>query len=119
LNPEPQEYVIVSFGINMTYLRDFHGIKIEDPSGNENYRYKYIPIYCYDFSYSYVNLTTFLIRRSFLPMIKHKDCSEVSNLPDDTKKRWQNMVQINSDLSIYRKIIDLNKDKEVKNEYIR
>jgi hypothetical protein len=118
MNPDPNEYIIVNFGINMNYLRDFLGIKIEEPTGNENYRYKSIPIYCFDFSYLQVYLKTYLISRSNMPMIKHKDWSEIKGLSNETKERWRKMDLINPDLKIYRKINDLNKENEVKNGYL-
>lgn len=118
LKPSPKDYIIVSFGVNIKYLRDFKNTLINAPTGDEDYRYNLIPIYCYDFGFSPVYNTIYLIHRKDLPMIKHRDWSEIEDLPEQTKVRWENMDLIDESLKIYRKFSDLNSDEPLKTEYL-
>ncbi len=118
LNPDSKKYVILSFGVNINYQKDFKGIEIEDSVGDENYKFNSIPIYCFDFGYSQVYGTICLIKTSNLPMIKHGDWSEVEGLPEKTKDRWTNMDMIDEELKIYSKIKELNKDGDLRTEYM-
>ena len=51
-------------------------------------------------------------------MIKHGDWSEVEGLPEKTKDRWTNMDMIDEELKIYSKIKELNKDGDLRTEYM-
>lgn len=118
LNPPVSEYVILSFGVNMTYHRDFKGVEIKNPIGDEDFRFKSIPIYCFDFGFSPVYNTLFLIKKSSLPMVKHKNWSEIENLPQKTKERWKAMDLIDDTLKIYCQINELNTNEELRNVYL-
>ena len=118
LMPNPDIYIILSFGVNIKYLKDYKKLEIEDSSGVEDYFYKSIPIFSYDFGFSPVYNTLYLIKRADLPMIKHVDWSTIKDMPEKTKKRWQEMEQIDENLKIYKKITILSEDQDLKNEYI-
>jgi hypothetical protein len=118
LNPSPDEYIILSFGLNIKYLKDYKNVEIDVPTDNEDYRFKSIPIYCYDFGFSPVYNTIYLISKNDLPMIKHSDWSEIDNLPANSQEHWRNMTLIDDELKIYRKISDLNTNKTIRDEYL-
>ncbi|MDY0389173.1 MAG: hypothetical protein RBT65_19055 [Methanolobus sp.] len=119
LNPSPDDYILISFGINIKYHKDFKGANITEPVGNENYRFNSIPIYSYNSGYSMVHNTLYLIEKSGKPMVKHRDWSEIQDLPQKTKDRWSKMTNIDSDLHIYCNITDLNSNPNLKEEYVK
>ena len=119
LNPDPNKYIILSFGVNIEYQKNYKNVKIDNPTGNENFRFRSIPIYCYDFEPSPFYNTINIMQKDDLPMIKHRDWSEIKDLPTAAKQRWKRMKLINDDLKIYRKITDLNTTELVKNEYLK
>lgn len=112
-----EKYIIISFGLNIKYLRDYQNVIIEDSLGEENYRYKSSPIYCFSFSHPLTFGTIYIIEKKDLPMIKHKDWSEIE-MPNETQDRWKGMTLIDKNLKIYRKFTELNTDKKIKDEYI-
>jgi hypothetical protein len=118
LNLNPDDYIILSFGFNLEYQRDYNNVPIEDSLGEEDYRYNSIPIYCYNFAYSPVFEIIYLINRKYLPMIKHKDWLEIIDLPETTKAYWGNMDLIDHDLKIYQKISEINSNKSLIDEYV-
>ncbi|MGD1834795.1 MAG: hypothetical protein ACPKQO_03645 [Nitrososphaeraceae archaeon] len=118
LNPSPNDYLLISFGINIKYHKDFKGAKITEPVGDENYRFNSIPIYSYNSGHSMVHNTLYLIENTSKPMVKHRDWSEIKNLPQKTKDRWSNMSNIDTDLHIYCDITDLNSNSDLKAEYV-
>lgn len=118
LNPQASDFVLLSFNLNIDYQRDFKGVEINDPIGIENYRFKSIPIYCFDFGFSPVYNTMFLVKKSSLPMVKHRDWSEIKDLTQKTKERWEAMELIDENLKIYCQIKELNTDKELRAEYL-
>lgn len=119
LNPSSDDYLLVSFGINIKYHKDFKNANITEPIGNENYRFNSIPIYSYTSGHSMVHNTLFLIEKTGKPMVKHRDWSEIADLPQKTKDRWSEMENINTDLHIYGKISELNLNTDLKDEYIK
>jgi hypothetical protein len=119
LNPSPQKFIILSFGVNIEYLRDYKNVQIEKPTGDEDFRFMSIPIYCYNTrTYGFHN-TIYLVSVDDLPMVKHTDWSEIEDLSESTKDRWRKMELIDEELKIYREFKDLNRDESLQNEYIK
>lgn len=118
LSPEPSSYSIITFAVNVQYLKDSRKLPIEPGINNEDYRYKDIPIYCFDFGSRRVYNTLYLIRNDELPIAKHIDWRSLPKLPKDTIDRWKAMEEINRNLHIYRSARILEEDTELKNEYL-
>lgn len=51
-------------------------------------------------------------------MVKHKNWSEIENLPQKTKERWKAMDLIDDTLKIYCQINELNTNEELRNVYL-
>lgn len=119
LNPSPEKFIIISFGVNIDYLRDYENVPIDKPTGKENFRFKSLPIYSYNTTAYGVDNTIYLIEISDLPMIKHLDWSVIEGLTESTKNRWSKMEKIDDELKIYREFKDLNRDEALQNEYIK
>lgn len=120
INPKPDDYCILSFGINISYYKDYMGADIKEakPDDKENYTFNSIPIFCFDKGLSRISNTIYIIEKRFLPMIVHRDWSEIEDLPEKIKEYWRSMGEsINSELKIYKKIIELNDDEVLKAEY--
>ena len=119
LNPVPESYSIITFGVNVRYMKDSRNLPIEPGKGQVDFSYKGIPIYCFDHCPSYVTKSLYLIRTDQLPMIKHIDWSSLPRLPKETKERWQSMVRIDDKLHVYRRERILGKHPELKEEYLK
>jgi hypothetical protein len=112
------EHLIISFNVNLEYLRDHKGVQIEGALGNEDFNYKSIPIYSFNKGIPAVDNTLFILRKVDLPMIKHKDWTEIQDLNLNDKARWQAMELIDDPLKIYRKFTELDKDQKLLKSYL-
>lgn len=119
LNLNSSVHVIVAFNTNISYLRDFKGVAIEEKQGDEDFRYKSIPIYEFHGASPIVDNTVFVLRKSDLPMIKHKNWKDIKGLGEKEMERWSEMEVIDEDLWVYRKIIELNKEEPMRDQLIK
>lgn len=119
LNPKPSSYTIITFVVNVQYLKDSQNLPIKPGINKEDYRYNDIPIFCFDYGARNVYNTLYLIRNDQLPMIKHIDWIEVEDLREEIKNRWQQMKLIDDSLRIYRMERILDNHPELQAEYIK
>lgn len=118
LNLNSSVHVIIAFNTNLLYLRDFKGVAIEEKQGDEDFRYKSIPIFEFHGASLFVDNTVFVLRKSDLPMIRHKNWKDIQSLGENEKQRWNEMQAINENLSVYRKIFELNKEVAIREQLI-
>ncbi len=118
LSLNKDKHIIVSFNVNIQYLKDYMNIPITNSTGIENYSYKSIPIYSFDISIPHVYSTLYVLSKDNLPMIKHKDWSKIETLESSDIERWKSMDCINTELKLYMKITELNTASKVLQEYV-
>jgi len=118
LDLKEDQHVIVAFKINFSYLREYQNVPIIDGEGELNYTYKSIPIYSFNKCHPSASKALYILNRNDLPMIKHKDYSEIEGLPNAAKQRWESMESIRDELKLYRRTQELNKSVDLRNEYI-
>jgi hypothetical protein len=119
LNPDPEQYSIITFAVNVEYLKQSRNLAIEPGIAKENFRYKGIPIYCFDYGAWYIHNSLYIIRNDHLPMVKHIDWKEVEGLSEETKARWAGMKPIDEPLHIYRRERILDDHPELRGEYLK
>lgn len=117
LNPS-EDYSIINFGINLEYFRSYKDVLITEPTGNEDFRFSSLPIYNFN-GWPHVGNKLYLIKNEFLPMIKHKDYTEIDNLPPENKGYWKSLTKIDESLKIYSKFTEMNDEPKRKEYYIK
>lgn len=118
LQLDSYNYVIICFGVNLDYYKDFRNIKIDKGKDEIDFIYNSIPIYCFYHYHPFVYNSIFILKREDLPLHKHLDTSKIKLRKKDFEY-WNNFGQpINDLLFIYFKITDFNKNDELRNSYI-
>ncbi len=118
LKLKADEHAIIAFNVDIEYLKESGQIDFQDHTGDEDYKYKGIPIYTFDVNVPFAEYTLYVLRKVDFPMIKHKDWKDLEGLSEDVKKWWENLEIIDEPLKIYRKFTELDKNQELLNRYL-
>ncbi len=105
LSLNPNEYVIVNFGVDLDY--HIHYSKI---SGLSKTEYNSLKIFSFDgYNRALMNATFFILKKQDLPTLIFKELT-----PEVVEK--YSLEEVDNDLHIYTSVIDLNANEEIRNE---
>jgi hypothetical protein len=118
LNLNGEKHALVAFNLELEYLKESKRIALDDAVGNEDFRYKGLPIYTFRVPAHFIHDTLYALRQEDFPMIKHKDWRELNDLSRSAIAWWENLELVDENLYIYRKFTELADDSKLLNEYL-